>query len=227
MRKKSDSISIILAAITLLLLPAATVCLAYDYRQNRLDFTEHPGVIILPGLIPVLLIQILVLFRSKPEPGGTILFADLDAQGIPENIFEVPEKAVLQFCRDEFHMDYRIEYWPSLRSRLLAIKQKESQEGRIAEQLLERGKTIADGNYVVHLEYIDKQGKQAMLYSLTNMPTAAEGAIEIIRNNFFKTWIFRNAYELVIWEYELSEQKRPLFRAQVDKFLRKKAKKLD
>lgn len=224
MRKNTDLVSFVLAGLTLALLGTASVLLVYDCRQNSFELSAHPGVVVLMGIIPVLLIQILILFHRKRERGGSIVFADLDDKDIPEDIFEVPEQTVLRFCRDEFHMDYRIEYWPSLRSRLLADKQKNSPDAQIAERLLRDGAGIVDGDHLAYLEYTDKQGKQAMLSDLNSMPTAVDGAMEIIRNNFLKTWVFHNPGELAMWELELPEAKRPLFRTEMLKFLRRRAK---
>lgn len=227
MRKNTDLISVVLACVTLTLMATATVLLPYDCQHNRFDPAEHPGIVVLMGLIPVLLIQILILLRRKRESGGSIVFADLNAQGIPEDIFEVPERTVLKFCRDEFLMNYRIEYWPSLRSRLLAKKQKDSPEGKIAEQLLLDGSAIADGDFVAYLEYTGKQGRRAMISGLSRMPTAVEGAIEIIRNNFLKTLVFRNPAEFATWEFEISEAKRPHVRPEMIKFLRRREKEVN
>ncbi len=225
MRKNIDVVSILLGTLTLNLMIITGIIIFQDYQSPKNVLIKHPGGILLVIIILVLLLQILILFRRKRERSGSMIFADLDMNGIPEKIFEVSEQDVVRFCKAKFFMSFRIEYWPSFRKDLLKERKNNSPEGRIASRLYREGCAMTE-NFVALLEYTDKQGKHALLYPLSIMPTAADGAFELIRSTFLKTWVFRNSKELAMWEFEMPENKRPRFRIQVHKFLRQKAKEI-
>lgn len=226
MKKDTDTLSLFLSLLTLSLLAAAAYCVFLESSTDKTVFQEHYSISLLVAVTMVLLFQVQILFRRKREPGGTLIFADLDNSGAPEIIYEVPETNVIRFCQEDFKMIYRIEYWPELRGRLLQEKKSDTSEGRLAEKRYQKGNAIASGDFVASLEYMDQSGRQAELSDLAAMPTPADGAIEIIRNNFPKVWVFHTPHELVMWEYELAEHKRPAFRLKVMEFLRKRGKEI-
>lgn len=227
MKKNNDSLSLFFSLLTLPLMAVAVYFIIGEYCVDRGIFKEHYTILMLVVANLILLLQVQILFRRKREPGGTLIFADLGDRGIPEIIYEVPETSVIQFCKEDFKMIYRIEYWPELRKRLLEEKKQDTPEGRIAEKLYQEGNAIASGDFVTYLEYSDQFGRHATLSDLTIMPTPADGAVEIIRNNFPKVWVFHTPQELAIWEYELPDYKRSEFRLKVMDFLRNRKKKID
>lgn len=223
MKTRTDIASVLLASFVLELLAMAGFLL---FREKT-AFADYPGIIPLILVIVILLVQILVLFRRKKMVEGTLVCVDLDEKGIPQKIFETPETGLIRFCRKNFAMVFTIEYWPELRKRLLAEKQEDSPNGRLAEQLFDEGSALPDGDFVAFLEYTDKRGSHATLAALSQMPTPAEGAMRIIRANFTKTLVFRNALELAAWESQLPEEKKPPFRNQRNHFLKRRLKALD
>ncbi|MFA7185793.1 MAG: hypothetical protein WC082_12910, partial [Victivallales bacterium] len=119
MRKNVDTVSVLLGALTLNLMIITGIIFYQEYRVSNSTLLDHPAGALLFIIILVLLLQILILFRRKRERGGTLIFADLDMNGIPEKIFEVSEQDVVRFCKADFSMVFRIEYWPSFRKQLL------------------------------------------------------------------------------------------------------------
>jgi len=226
MRKNIDTASILLGALTLNLMIIAGTIFYKDYRISKNVLFNHPGASLLMVIILLLLLQILILYRRKRERGGFMVFVDLDEKGIPAKIFEVSEHDVIRFCKAKFSMVFRIEYWPSFRKRLLKERKENTPEGRMAAQLYREGCAIAAGDFVALLEYTDKQGRHARLSTLAAMPTAADGAFEIIRGTFLRTWVFRTPKEFAMWEFEIPENKRPQFRMEMHKFLRRRAKEI-
>lgn len=225
MRKHVDTVSVLLGALTLNLMIITGIILYKDYQTPRSVLFNHPGGTLLIVIILVLLLQILILFRRKRERGGTLIFVDLDMNGIPEKIFEASEQDVVRFCKENFSMVFKIEYWPTFRKRLLEKRKNDTSEGRIADQLYHEGCSLSE-DFVAFLEYTDKQGRHATLSRLATMPTAINGAFEIIRGTFLRTWVFRTPRELAMWESEIPENKRPKFRMQINKFLRRRAKEV-
>ncbi|MDD5598074.1 MAG: hypothetical protein PHV82_09020 [Victivallaceae bacterium] len=225
MRKNVDTVSVLLGALTLNLMIITGIIFYQEYRVSNSTLLDHPAGALLFIIILVLLLQILILFRRKRERGGTLIFADLDMNGIPEKIFEVSEQDVVRFCKADFSMVFRIEYWPSFRKQLLEERKNNTPEGRIASQLYREGCGMTE-DFLAVLEYTDKQGRHATLSRLAMMPTSVDGAIEIIRAAFLKTWVFHTPQELAMWESEIPVNRRPQFRIQINKFLRQRAKKV-
>lgn len=222
MKKHIDTLSILLGALTLGLMAVAGSVFYREYQKQGGAMPEHPVIPILILIVLVLLFQIVLLLRRARESGGSLIFADLDSDGIPEKIFEVPESTVIHFCRKEFAMIYRIEYWPGLRNRLLAHREENTPESAVAKRLYREGCALADGDFVTYLEYQDQQGKHAMLSRIARMPAESDAAMEIIQTVFPKTRVFRTPRELVLWLNEIPENKRPPSRTQVIQFLKKR-----
>ena len=226
MRKKIDDASILLGSLTLGLTMIAGNVFFREYRIQKNVFAEHPGILLLILIILVMLFQILVLFHRKRERGRSLIFADLNSKGFPEKIFEVAEQDVIRFCKEDFGMVFRVEYWPNLRRRLLDERKRDTSDGRIADRLYCEGCAMAAGDFVALLEYTDPQGRHVRLSTLERMPTPADGALEVIRANFLKTRIFQTPLELVRWEYEMAAPQRTLFRNRRNDFLRQREKEI-
>jgi hypothetical protein len=226
MRKNIDTVSILPGALTLNLMIIAGTIFYKKYRISKNVLFNYPGVSLLLIIILLLLLQILILYRRKRKYGGSMVFVDLDAKGIPAKIFEVSEQDVVHFCKAEFSMVFRIKYWPTFRKRLLKEQKNDTPESRIAAQLYREGCAITTGDFVAFLEYTDRQGRHARLSTLAAMPTAADGAFEIIRGTFLRTWVFRTPKEFAMWEFEMPESKRSQFRMEMHKFLRRRTKEI-
>ena len=74
--------------------------------------------------IILLLFQIFVLYRQQRAARGAVILLELDRNGNFNAINEIPEHELIGYCREKFQMEFSIEYWPALRSRLLAGRKR-------------------------------------------------------------------------------------------------------
>lgn len=171
--------------------------------------------------IILLLFQIFILYRQQRAARGSLILVEMNRNGSLEAINEIPEHELVGYCREKFQMEFNIEYWPALRSRLLAERKKDSPAGSEAERLYQEGCAISN-DFVAMVKYRDGTYDRVFLSSTNQVPTQSDAAIEIMRNCISRVAVFHNPQELVLWEYELSEKKRPMFHQAIIQFLKKR-----
>ena len=171
--------------------------------------------------IILLLFQIFMLYRQQRAARGAVILLELDRNGNFNAINEIPEHELIGYCREKFQMEFNIEYWPALRSRLLAERKKETPSGKEAERLYQEGCSISN-DFVAMVKYHDGTYDRSFLAALHQVPTQSDAAMEIIRNCVSRVLVFHNPQELMIWDCELSENKRPAFHQPIMQFLKKR-----
>lgn len=171
--------------------------------------------------IILLLFQIFMLYRQQRAARGSVILLELDRNGNFNAINEIPEHELIGYCREKFQMEFNIEYWPALRSRLLAERKKETPSGKEAERLYQEGCAISN-DFVAMVKYHDGTYDRSFLAALHQVPTQSDAAIEITRNCISGVLVFHNPQELLIWEHELPENKRPAFHQPIMQFLKKR-----
>ena len=171
--------------------------------------------------IILLLFQIFMLYRQQRAARGSVILLELDRNGNFNAINEIPEHDLIGYCREKFQMEFSIEYWPALRSRLLAERKKETPSGKEAERLYQEGCAISS-DFVAMVKYRDGSYDRSFLAALHQVPAQSDAAIEIIRNCVSSVLVFHNPQELAAWEQELSERKRPVFHQPIVQFLKKR-----
>ena len=171
--------------------------------------------------IILLLFQIFMLYRQQRAARGAVILLELDRNGNFNAINEIPEHDLIGYCREKFQMEFSIEYWPALRSRLLAERKKETPSGKEAERLYQEGCAISS-DFVAMVKYRDGSYDRSFLAALHQVPAQSDAAIEITRNCISGVLVFHNPQELLIWEHELPENKRPAFHQPIMQFLKKR-----
>ena len=171
--------------------------------------------------IILLLFQIFMLYRQQRAARGAVILLELDRNGNFNAINEIPEHELIGYCREKFQMEFSIEYWPALRSRLLAERKKETPSGKEAERIYQEGCAISS-DFVAMVKYRDGSYDRSFLAALHQVPTQSDAAIEITRNCISGVLVFHNPQELLIWEHELPENKRPAFHQPIMQFLKKR-----
>lgn len=171
--------------------------------------------------IILLLFQIFMLYRQQRAARGAVILLELDRNGNFNAINEIPEHELIGYCREKFQMEFSIEYWPALRSRLLAERKKETPSGKEAERIYQEGCAISS-DFVAMVKYRDGCYDRSFLAALHQVPTQSDAAIEITRNCISGVLVFHNPQELLIWEHELPENKRPAFHQPIMQFLKKR-----
>ena len=171
--------------------------------------------------IILLLFQIFMLYRQQRAARGAVILLELDRNGNFNAINEIPEHELIGYCREKFQMEFSIEYWPALRSRLLAERKKETPSGKEAERIYQEGCAISS-DFVAMVKYRDGSYDRSFLAALHQVPTQSDAAIEITRNRISGVLVFHNPQELLIWEHELPENKRPAFHQPIMQFLKKR-----
>ena len=171
--------------------------------------------------IILLLFQIFMLYRQQRAARGAVILLELDRNGNFNAINEIPEHELIGYCREKFQMEFSIEYWPALHSRLLAERKKETPSGSEAQRLYQEGCSISN-DFVAMVRYHDGTYDRSFLAALHQVPTQSDAAIEITRNCISGVLVFHNPQELLIWEHELPENKRTAFHQPIMQFLKKR-----
>ena len=159
-----------------------------------------------------------LFFWWRDKPSLTII--DMDEKQQPVKIYQVQEKDLILFCMTEFNMDFRINEWKELetklKERILTAKHNRLQ----LEQWLRQGRAclIPGATKITTLEFDSPDGFVSKLLPVEAVPDAITAAIIVIHNNYPNSIIFHSEQELDGWLEKLPWKQRKSIHAQIDEF---------
>ncbi len=210
----------VMGGISLILIAASCICLGWMEFSSGEEIIPVTILVLLYGAIIVLIIQIVVLLLRQEESGRLILLSTTG--GKLQFIDRIQPIALIEYCRKEFEMEYRMESWPALRSQLLADSAKDHfRHIRLGDQMFLNGKLSASEQHAAYLQYRTSDGgKQSILMHLEEMPTETDAAILLVKRNLSGVQIFYSAVELVSWLHNIPPEMEKHSRPKIHLFLK-------
>lgn len=216
--KNDNKIIPFLAAAGLILYVAASIEAHQHGRKDISITTQIMLMILLGGLALIMLLPDLSFFRRRKK--NDLIIIDLDQDRHPVKIYQVQEKDLILFCMTEFNMDFRINEWKELetklKERILTAKHNRLQ----LEQWLRQGRAclIPGATKITTLEFDSPDGFVSKLLPVEAVPDAITAAIIVIHNNYPNSIIFHSEQELDGWLEKLPWKQRKSIHAQIDEF---------
>ena len=210
----------VMGGISLILIAASCTCLGWTEFSSGEEIIPVTILVLLYGAIIVLIIQIVVLLLRQEESGRLILLSTNG--GKLQFIDRIQPLALIEYCRKEFKMEYRMESWPALRSQLLADSAKDHlRHVRLGDQMFLNGKLSASEQHAAYLQYRTSDGeKQSILMRLEEMPTETDAAILLVKRNLSEIQIFYSTVELIAWLHNIPPEMEKHSRPKIHRFLK-------
>lgn len=210
----------VMGGISLILIAASCTCLGWMEFSSGEKIIPVTILVLLYGAIIVLIIQIIVLLLHQ-EKSGSLILLSMDA-GKLQFIDRIRPIALIEYCRKEFKMEYRMESWPTLRSQLLADSAFDHlRHIRLGDQMFLNENRSASEQHAAYLQYRTSDGgKQSILMRMEEMPSVTDAAIHLVKRNLSGVQIFYSAVELVAWLHNIPPEMEKHSRPKIHRFLK-------